>query len=280
VTWEIEGPIPVVADAGLLRRILDNLINNAFDAAAVTGGAVELRVSELTITTSAEVAASSCLPEPLEPGHFIAIDITDGGPGIEPEHRVRIFDPFFTTKVHGHGLGLAAVLGGVRQLSGGLLLFSEVGKGSTFRLLLRSASSLSERRAADSTTRSQEGGRVLVIDDEPLVCRQLVGVFKHGGWEVEAFEEGQRGLERFLEDPAAWNAVVVDFLMPGWNGAQLLTRMRAVDPEVPVVLCSGYVGNDGPIDLRAHGFSGVMPKPFDPDELLAMVGEVARFDEA
>ena len=263
---------PVQADATQLRQVVANLVTNALQA---TGSGGTVLVSCLAdVVTSEEIDALHRETE-LVPGPCVRIEVTDDGPGIPPEVLLRIFDPFFTTKDEGRGLGLAAVRGIVRRMGGALYVQTEVGCGTTFGVLLPLVYATdavpAELGEAASTT-----GSVVVIDDEPMVATQVGRLMRRWGWDVRIANTGEDGLALVAE--RCPDLVIVDFLMPGLTGADVLARIRQTQPELPVVLCTGYAA---PLqEAGGSGFDAVVFKPFAPKTLqravhAATLGEVA-----
>ncbi|MBN2797547.1 MAG: response regulator [Deltaproteobacteria bacterium] len=251
---------PVLADAAQLKQVVANLVTNAMQAAGETGR-VEVRTEVRAF--SAEEMNQSCLPERSTPGRYVVISVRDTGPGIPAALRQRIFDPFFTTRQVGRGLGLASVLGIVRKLGGDILLQSSPGD-THFQVLLRpSAGGGTVTQGGALARQHARPGTVLLVDDEPLVRGQLYRVLHRRGWRVLLAESGTSALDLYRAHRAEIDLLIVDFLMPGMNGAELLTRLKVLGLTQPVVLCTGFAPENSDLD----GFSGVLRKPFTLDEL-------------
>jgi signal transduction histidine kinase len=161
-----EEPVVVDADAAQLRQVVMNLVINAADAIGDRSGTVTIRVNQLD--ASAEYLLNAHPEAGLEPGHYATLEVDDTGMGMDATTQARIFDPFFTTKFTGRGLGLAAVMGIVRGHGGALRVYSEVGRGSTFRIVLP-LSAASPLPALDPERPWRASGTVLVVDDDPMV---------------------------------------------------------------------------------------------------------------
>ena len=241
----VRGLPAVSADATQLRQIVMNLVLNAADAIAGRGG--EIVVATGTMQASTEWLAGCAAGAALPSGTYVFLEVRDTGVGMPPEVLAKIFDPFFTTKFAGRGLGLAAVLGIVRGHHGALQVRSVPGTGSAFRLLLPPLAA-----PAVPAVRNEHGGeggwrhrgRVLVVEDEAPV-RQVVGdILKSFGLTVTAVGSGAEALAVFAREGAGIDLVLLDLLMPEMGGEEVLTRLRAINPDVRVLLMSGYSEGD------------------------------------
>jgi len=258
-----DEPIVVDADVAQVRQVVMNLVINAADAIGNRSGRISIRVHHLE--ASADYLADAHPGAGLEPGHFAALEVTDTGSGMDDATQARMFDPFFTTKVAGRGLGLAAVLGIVRGHHGALRVYSEVGHGTTFRIVLPLSASSPVR------TTSPEGawhgsGRVLVVDDDPMVRTVARRLLESFGLTVEDVAAGPAAVDRLRADPSSIDLVLLDLTMPEMNGPELLTELRAVRPDLPAVVMSGY-HEDEATSALGTAISGFVQKPFTPAEL-------------
>jgi CheY-like chemotaxis protein len=200
----------------------------------------------------------------LPAGEYAFVEVRDTGSGMTPEVQAKIFDPFFTTKFAGRGLGLAAVLGIVRGQHGALHVQSTPGVGSSFRLLLPPAPKAVPIKSTE-TTPPQSGprtGNFLVIDDEEEVRGVVVAMLKVCGFTATAMTDGETGLKEFRERPDSYDAVVLDLLMPGMSGEQTCRSLRALKPDVRVLLVSGYSEGDILGRLGGGPHLAYLGKPF------------------
>ena len=256
-------PAVVDADAAQLRQVVMNLVINAADAIGDRSGTVTIRVERVEAT--AEHLAEAHPEAGLAPGNFAAIEITDTGMGMDRATQDRIFDPFFTTKFTGRGLGLAAVLGIVRSHGGAIRVQSEVGRGTSFRLLLPlSASSPGSTGDPDAAWRGE--GRVLVVDDDPMVRSVARRVLESFGLTVRVVSDGPEAIERVVASGDEIDVVLLDMTMPEMSGPEVFARLHEIRPELPVVLMSGYHEDELAPDVGA-GISGFVQKPFTPADL-------------
>ena len=258
----------VMADAAQLRQIVMNLVLNAAEAVGERGGQITLATGVIHADRAqlARCAAGADLPA----RDYVFLEVRDNGSGMSPEVLAKIFDPFFSTKFAGRGLGLAAALGIVRGHAGALSAESTPGRGSVFRLLLPPLAS-SPAIAANQPPpkrRWMHTGRILLIEDDDPVRFVTGEMLKTFGLTTEIAADGEAGLALFRADPAAYDLVMLDLLMPGLNGEETLKLLRTVRPEVRVLLVSGYSEADiiGRLGDRP-GALAFLPKPFMRDTL-------------
>jgi PAS domain S-box-containing protein len=247
---DIPVRLAVRSDPAQLRQVLLNLITNARDALGDRAGAIT--VSGELVHVAGEDHDDVVTPPP---GNFIALCVSDSGPGMNSETRRKMFEPFFTTKQTGHGLGLAAVLGIIRAHGGGIRVRSTLGAGTEITVFWPAA--VTEAIAAASPL---IGSRtVLVIDDEALVRDVVARMVEELGYAAMTAADGPSGID--LAERA--DAVLVDLTMPHMSGADVVAVLRQKRPNLPVVVCSGYDRDSrGPIQADAY-----LPKPFRIDAL-------------
>jgi len=258
------GLPPVAADATQIRQALMNLVLNAAES-------LGNRVGHVTVTTGLERADSEALrstflaPE-LPGGEYVFLEVVDDGCGIGAELQSKIFDPFFSTKFTGRGLGLSAVLGIVRGHRGALKLSSELGRGTTLRLLFPAVTARVEPSPV-SRSPLPSRGTVLVVDDEDAVRVVAARILRSSGFDVITASDGREGLALFHEHHEVIVAVLMDLTMPAMDGVEALREIRALNARVPVVLMSGYNEQDAVDRFAGSGLSGFLQKPFTVEML-------------
>lgn len=257
------GLPPVQADATQMRQVVMNLVINAAEAIGDRHGVVRVQLRRLQVDE--RYLRDLQLAEELRPGDHVALEVSDTGCGMDAATVRRIFDPFFTTKFTGRGLGLAAVLGIVRGHRGGIKVYSEPGRGTTFKLIFPTVegSARAGEVAIDFAEDSWRGeGTILIVDDEPMVRsvgRRLVEAL---GFTVETAADGQEALERFAAAPARYRAVLLDLTMPRRDGEETFRDLRAVDPAVRVILMSGFNEQEAIARFAGKGLAAFLQKPF------------------
>ncbi|HWA87929.1 MAG TPA: CHASE domain-containing protein [Opitutus sp.] len=267
------APMFVTADATQIRQIVMNLLLNAVDAVGAAGGEIVLATGRRNVDPDFLAAAHAS--DTAAPGEHIFLTVRDTGCGMGADTVAKIFDPFFTTKFTGRGLGLAAVLGIVRGHSGALRVESQLGRGSTFTLVLPPCAEPPPAAPEPAPRPSwHRAGKVLVIDDEaPVreVAAALIGTF---GLTVVTAIDGADGLARFRADPGGFDLVFLDLTMPGLDGEETLAALRALSPGVRVLLVSGYSENDRITRLAHDGPLMFMQKPFTRGKLEDKLREI------
>nr|WP_281282905.1 PAS domain-containing protein [Rubellimicrobium rubrum] len=266
----IETPdrnLAALADPTQLEMAILNLAINARDAMPEGG----------TISISAEAQNKDDDPE-LPPGDYVLICVRDTGTGMTPEVAQRAFEPFFTTKGlgRGTGLGLSQVYAMARQSGGTVRLNTHPGQGTAVCVFLRQAErALEGERTTGMAKREQDGttgATILVIDDDDLVRRSLVAEIEALGHRVLEASSGSEGLSVLDQEP---DVIVVDFAMPGMNGAEVAEAVRRTRPDLPIIFVTGY-GDTAAIAQAMGESSLVLRKPFEFEELEAALSRQLR----
>ncbi len=233
------------ADRVLLEQILVNLVSNARDAMP-RGGTIDVKLSRHDI-----------------PRAQFVLEVRDTGQGIAPEVLSHVFEPFYTTKEvgGGTGLGLASVYGAVEQLGGHISVQTELGEGTSFRLELPCRAPTSEEVEPPVASAEVAAGRVLVVDDDEPVRAVASRMLRAAGHDVTCAASAEEALQRL--EQAQFDVVLSDVVMPGMGGIDLKQHIAALDPDLPVLLTSGYP--------RTSDRLRFIPKPFARDELTGQV---------
>jgi PAS domain S-box-containing protein len=272
-----QGKLFTLGDPSLLENAVLNLALNARDA--MPGGGV-LRFETKSILIQ-QGLRSATIPASLPAGEYVQLSVSDTGLGMDAATRARIFEPFFTTKSHGHGMGLAAVYGTV-QLHGGMVTVqSTPGAGTTFDMYLpRVAPPQEMDRDSEVGLVIRQGSaefagvRVLLADDEPDVAQIIARGLEQFGAKVEVRRDGKDALNRFRQAPADFDLVILDQMMPELTGTQVLSLIRAQHATVPVLLTSGYTGEEEQAALAAA--DALLKKPFSIVELQITVRKLLK----
>jgi nitrogen-specific signal transduction histidine kinase len=273
VTWELGASLPpVMADPGAIRQALRQLILNAAEAIGDLPGSVRLTTRLGELAGGAEEQGRRYLPAgPLAPGPFVLCEVRDDGPGMDEETRSRAFDPFFSTKFTGRGLGLPTVLGIMHGHRGGLAVETAPGEGTTVILALPLAAG-PPTVAAPPRPRPR-GATVLVVDDDDLVRDLLSDFLTEAGLAVVVARSGAEAVELYAARRDEFGLVLLDLTMPGMGGEETLRRLRAIEPGLRIVLCSGYSREEATRGFEDLNLAGFLQKPCDPALLLEVVRE-------
>jgi PAS domain S-box-containing protein len=258
------GPLWVNANPGQLEQAILNLCINARDAMP-EGGVLALESARVTLAEGDASRPSPCLP-----GNYARITVRDTGVGIAPQLLGRIFDPFFTTKEasRGSGLGLSMVYGMASSAGGFVQVESEVGLGSAFSIHLPLKAPPVERRvAARSSVLEAGSGTVLVVDDEPMVLAFVEEGLKRLGYRVLTAVDGRQACEVYSSHSQQIDMVLLDMVMPGTTGLEACRRLRQINPNVKVILSSGYSSGEVVREARLAGALGFIGKPYSLEEL-------------
>jgi PAS domain S-box-containing protein len=260
---------PVEADGTQLRQVVMNLITNASDALEDRSGTISLRTG--LIYADQSYLATAFVNETLPEGPYVYLEVSDTGVGMDEKVRARIFDPFFTTKFTGRGLGLAAVMGIVRGHRGAIRLYSEVGRGTTFKILLPAVpGAVVIGRGPDAADDDWQGeGVVLVVDDEATVRAVGSRMLERMGLAVVTAVNGREGLAALERLEGRVSAVLLDMMMPELGGEDTFHEIRRRYPDLPVVLSSGYNEQDATSGFAGRGLAGFVQKPYQLEELRA-----------
>ncbi|WP_291272105.1 ATP-binding protein [Geothrix sp.] len=274
VRYDLAPGLPyLAADPSQIQQLVMNLVTNASEAIGEeTSGLITVRTGVQAVD---EATHGGLLPGlPLADGTYVTLEVSDTGCGMTPEVRERIFDPFFTTKFTGRGLGLSAMLGILRSHHGSLKVYSELGRGTVFKLFLPAlalGAGLGLPRQQGAGWRGH--GLLLLVDDEPsarAVARELAESL---GFQVLEAADGQEAVSMFELRHAEITVVLMDLTMPHMDGRQAFQHMHAVDPQVPVVLSSGYNEQDVLADFLGRGLAGFLPKPYQSSQFQTVLRE-------
>jgi CheY-like chemotaxis protein len=255
------GLWPAMVDPTQLELAILNLAINARDAMEV-GGRLSVQ------TTNVTLGPASCPEEP-PPGDYVAIGVFDTGSGMPDDIRSRVFEPFFTTKEvgKGSGLGLSQVLGFAKQSGGGVRIDSRIGEGTSVHIYLpRAARSVADAGPAPPTSNAAKGiggATVLLVDDDNAVREVTAAMLAELGCRTIEAGSGGAALD-LLESVPDINLVVIDFAMPGMNGAEVARRVRDKRPQLPILFVTGYADR---AVLSEFGEAHIIAKPFVDGEL-------------
>jgi signal transduction histidine kinase/HAMP domain-containing protein len=232
----------IKADPGQIEQIIMNLTLNARDAMP-DGGSLILETD--TIELDEEYSRSHA---EVSPGSYVVFSITDTGHGMTPDVRDKIFDPFFTTKRPGKGtgLGLSTVYGIIKQLEGHIFVYSEPGRGTTFKIYFHEEKeTVPEKITPVEQAQALSKGKetVLVVDDDPTIRKMVSDTLAPFGYQVVEADSGEKALEIYNASISTIDLLLTDVIMPGMNGRELFEKVQAIRPNMKVLFMSGYTDN-------------------------------------
>jgi CheY-like chemotaxis protein len=258
------GPLWANANPAQLEQAILNLCINARDAMPA-GGVLTLESSRVALDEGDPSLPSRCLP-----GNYVRLTVRDTGVGMAPQLLGRIFDPFFTTKEpgRGSGLGLSMVYGMASSAGGFVQVESQLSLGSAFSIHLPlKAPPLEPRAAARNAVLEAGTGTVLVVDDEPMVLAFVEVGLKRLGYHVLTAVDGRQACEVYSSHLREIDIVLLDLVMPGITGLETCRRLREINPNVKVILSSGYSSGEVLREARQAGALGFIGKPYSLEEL-------------
>ena len=258
-------------DAGQINQVLNNLVINAIQAMENNG--------KINI-----IAENHIIPHdttiPLKSGKYIKITIQDFGKGISEDIIKNIFDPYYTTKKSGSGLGLATARSIILKHNGYIGVTSTLHKGTDFYFYLPAAANKAKQRKLKVPALKQQAvSKILLMDDDRMICEAISDILKDAGFACETAFEGNSAIEKYTK---AWklkkpfDLVILDLTVPGGiGGLETLQELQKINPEVKAIASSGYSNSPVMSNFTHYGFSGILPKPFSMDNLLQIAHKCA-----
>jgi CheY-like chemotaxis protein len=263
-------PATINADATQVRQVVMNLVTNASDALQENEGVVHIRVGIKRVDASQLISCYTS--NELPAGDYAYFQVEDSGCGMDEETLEFIFDPFYTTKFAGRGLCLAAVLGIIRGHRGTINVTSELGRGSSFEVLIPCAHATTTQRNYVVQEPPPKGrGVVLVVDDEPTVRDLAERVLQDAGFCVLLAKDGRQALESLETHREEIDVMLLDLIMPRMDGPEVLRQLQIRSPDLPVVLMSGYGEQELASRLAESRANGFIQKPFRASELVESI---------
>ncbi len=262
----------IEGDVTQLRQVIMNLITNASDAIGDKSGVIILSTGVMEVDRA--YLAGTYVNEELPEGYYVYVEVSDTGCGMDKETKAKIFDPFFSTKFTGRGLGLAAVLGIMRGHGGAIKVYSEPGRGTTFKVLFprkELPQKPGEGKPAEKPKAAEKWGgtgTVLVVDDEETVRSVSKMILEDVGFNVLTAKDGEEGLDIFREHSGEIVAVLLDLTMPHLGGEDAFREMRRIKSDVHVLLSSGYNEQEATDRFAGKGLAGFIQKPYRAQKLI------------
>jgi PAS domain S-box-containing protein len=260
---------PVEVDRGQIDQVLLNLYVNAWQAMP-SGGSLFLETKNVVLDEN------YVRPFNVKPGSYVKTSVTDTGVGMDEKTRKRIFEPFFTTKEMGRGtgLGLATVYGIITGHGGFINVYSQKGHGATFTIYLPASEKKVEKEKKSSAQLLKGKETILLVDDEEVVVNVSRMLLEALGYKVFMARSGQEALEAYKARKEEIDLVIMDMIMPGMGGENAIDILKTMNPELKVILSSGYSLNGQATRIMERGCQGFIQKPFSARELSQKIREV------
>lgn len=262
----------IMVDTAQLTQVIMNLITNASEAIEDGNGII-------SISTSIKHCDNDYIENigfggDLEPGTYVCLEVADTGTGMDDMTREKIFDPFFTTKFTGRGLGLAAVQGIVRTHGGCITVYSELNRGTSFKLLLPTVNVENDNSVSIDSAMNHNSSLALIIDDDDVVMSSIKLMAEKMGIKVLTASNGKEGLQFFEMYHNEINLVILDYIMPKMNGDEVLKKMLEINDQVKVLLISGYNENTVDFSYLESQTAGFLQKPFSYPEFKSLAEDI------
>jgi two-component system, cell cycle sensor histidine kinase and response regulator CckA len=265
---------PVPSNPAQLRQIVMNLVMNASDAIGDRDGFIRVTTKCVTVDNDSSRPAARGLAH----GDYIELRVSDTGRGIPPDVQAKVFDPFFTTKSAGHGLGLAVVQGIVRGLGGSIRVSSELGKGTTFEMLLPCAEAPAEQapdgNRGDSKAKAPfQGATALVVEDESSLRIAVAAMLRNTGFEVIEAGDGSAAIDVLRASGSKIDVILLDLTIPGPGSSEVVAEATKIKPGVRIILTSAYSEEASVGEMKAPQIRSFIRKPFQFAELVQTLGK-------
>ncbi len=264
------SPLVVEADRRQIEQVLLNMYINAWQAMPSNGGELYLETKIITMDEA------SCKTHQTKPGRYVKVSITDTGTGMSETIRQQIFDPFFTTKEKGRGtgLGLASAYGIIKNHGGVITVYSDVGHGTTFNIYLPVSDKKAHREVPTEGELIKGSATILLVDDEALIIDVAQAMLERLGYRVVICMGGQEAVKKITDIGDEIDLVILDMILPGMDGGATFDCIRQIQPDMPVLLSSGYAINGDADKIMHRGCNGFIQKPYNISELSQKIRKV------
>jgi PAS domain S-box-containing protein len=278
IKTELSGNIPLIeGDVSQLHQVVMNLIINASEAIGTDQGEVNVSLAKLEVI--ADKIFEDYNGKPIPPGQYACLEVTDNGCGMDEATISRLFEPFYTTKFTGRGLGMSVVLGIIKSHDGALQLFSKLGQGTSFKVYLPALVNElcgDENESSTASEAWQGSGTILLVEDEEqvrLIAKELLEMF---GFTVLEAESGKEALEVYQNNSTEITLVFTDMGMPVMDGYELIEKLKNLNPELPIIVSSGYGDAEVSARIGRDNIAGIISKPYNSDKLQEVLKSVVK----
>jgi PAS domain S-box-containing protein len=272
--------VVIEADPGQVQQIIMNLITNAAEAIEYTSGTII--ISSGVREYYEKDLLNSQIEEKPRPGKFAYVEISDTGKGMDKPTQRKMFDPFFTTKFTGRGLGMSAVMGIIRGHNGAVFVYSEVGKGTTIRVLFPLVEKMGKEKTAQTEAIQEkindavQLGKILIVDDDDDVRKACSRLVEYLGYQSMTATDGYDALVKLKKHKDQIILVILDLTMPNLDGVKTFKEMQRKKLTVPVILSSGFTEQEAIRRFKFEGLSGFIQKPYLIDALKSVLDKALK----
>ena len=275
--YQLAKSLPMIdADIAQIQQVALNLLTNASEAIGDNSGVISLCTG--VMHADRNYLRGSIGDDHLEEGRYVYLEVSDTGCGMDEETQKRIFDPFFTTKFTGRGLGMSAILGIIKGHHGAMRIYSEVGQGTSFRVLFPESQSQQWQQEESKAIALETSGTVLIVDDEETLREVAAAMLEDMGFATLKATNGVEGVQRYREHQDQIAFVLLDMTMPKMNGEECFRQLRQINPDVRVILSSGYSEEEATARFAGKGLAGFIQKPYNPQQLAEVIASHQRND--
>ena len=263
--WTVE------VDQGQIEQMILNLYVNAWQAMS-KGGDLNIKTENVTLDET------YVKPFKIEPGNYVKLSISDTGVGMDKRTKARIFEPFFTTKEMGRGtgLGLASVYGIIKNHGGFINVYSEKNKGTTFSVYLPAFEKKVIKKKDLSAEVLKGSETILLVDDEDVIIEVSLEILNALGYQVLTARSGKEAIEVYKKNKDKIDIIILDMIMPDMGGGKVYDRIKEINPDIKVLLSSGYSIEGQATEILKRGCNGFIQKPFNISELSQIIKKVLR----
>jgi len=273
ITTSFAADIPTIKiDKSQLRQVVMNLIINASESIGDVSGVIHVKLAESEIISGQ--TNRDHLGVDIKPGWYVCLEVSDTGCGMDNDTKLRVFEPFFTTKFTGRGLGMSAVLGIVTSHKGALQLISQPGQGTTFKIYLpiqegESGNIIASEKGVPLPW--QGSGTILLVEDETQVLMIAKSMIKALGFAVIDAANGREAIDLYQKHCENITMVITDLGMPVMDGYTLFRELKNINPDLPIIIATGFGEIDVTSRINRNEMSGLITKPFNFDQLRSVL---------
>jgi len=261
----------VEMDEGKIQQVINNLVINAVQSMP-EGGKIEVACNNVDMRAGDSPFAKE--------GRYVKISIKDNGVGISSENLKKIFDPYFTTKGSGWGLGLTTSYSIIQKHNGYFTVDSKINNGSVFTFYLPASDNKSSDTLLKDKYKITNSAKILMMDDDRFIRTNIEKIFLALGYKIIATEDGEKAIHIYKEElnkKKPFDIVILDLIIPGkMDGKKTMEELLKINPDVKVIVSSGYSMDPIMADYKKYGFAGVIAKPYQIEDITYLIESILR----